>query len=203
MVNAILGIKLDMVQKFDKADLRIPVTQVKAGPCQVTKIITLKKDGYNAIQLAFGEKKIKSKKGAKSKKAPLYLREIRVEQMPKLKVGDEIRVGQVFKVDDKVKITGWAKGKGFTGVMKRWGFKGGPRTHGQSDRERAPGSIGQGTTPGRVFKGKKMPGRSGGQKVTITGLKVTNIDDEKDLLEIKGLLPGPRNGFLIIRKENA
>lgn len=192
-----------MVQKFDKADLRMPVTQVKAGPCKVAKILTLKKDGYNAIQLAFGEKKIKPKKGAKSKTAPKFLKEFRVDKLPKLKIGDEIKVGQVFKVEDKVKVTGWAKGKGFTGVMKRWGFKGGPRTHGQSDRKRAPGSIGQGTTPGRVFKGKKMPGRAGGQKVTISGLTVTNIGDEKNLLEIKGLLPGSKNGFLIIRKQDA
>lgn len=191
MINVILGTKIDMVQKFDKANLRMPVTQVKVGPCQVTKILTLKKDGYNAIQLAFGGK------------APKFLREFRVDKLPKLKIGNEIKVGQVFKVKDKVKVTGWAKGKGFTGVMKRWGFKGGPRTHGQSDRERAPGSIGQGTTPGRVHRGKKMPGRAGGQKVTVSGLTITEVDDKNNLLEIKGLLPGPKNGFLIIRKQNA
>ncbi|HUS60413.1 MAG TPA: 50S ribosomal protein L3 [Nevskiaceae bacterium] len=203
MTNAILGTKLDMVQKFDKAGWRMPVSQVMAGPCKVAKIKTLGKDGYNAIQFGFGEKKVKPKKGAKSKTAPKFLREFRVDKLPRLKIGDEIKVGQVFKVGDKVKVTGQSKGKGFTGVMKRWGFKGGPRTHGQSDRQRAPGSIGQGTTPGRVYKGKKMPGRAGGQKVTISGLTVTEVDDKNNLLEIKGLLPGPKNGFLIIRKQNA
>lgn len=191
MINAILGKKLDMAQKFDKKGWRMPVTQVVAGPCQVTKIRTLDKDGYNAIQFSFGEK------------TPLYLREIMVEELPKLKIGDEIKVDQIFKVGDKVKVTGWAKGKGFTGVVKRWGFKGGPRTHGQSDRERAPGSIGQTTRLGRVFKGKKMAGRAGGQKVTISGLVITGLDEKNNLLEIKGLLPGPKNGFLIIKKQNA
>lgn len=196
MTNAILGTKLEMTQKFDKKGLRMPVTRVKAGPCQVAKILTLDKDGYHAILLSFGEKK-------KLRKKSNYLKEIRLEKLPDVKVGDEIKVGQVFKVGDKIKVTGWAKGKGFAGVVKRWGFAGGPATHGQSDRERAPGSIGQTTTPGRVFKGKKMPGRAGGQKVTISGLIVTDIDEKNSLLEIKGLLPGPRNGFLIIKKEDA
>jgi len=121
--------------------------------------------------------------------------------------GQRIPVTQVkveSKVDlkpgDKVKVTGWSKGKGFTGVMKRWGFKGGPRTHGQSDRQRAPGSIGQSTTPGRVFPGKKMAGRAGGARVTILGLTVMGIDEANQLLLIKGLVPGPRNGRLVIRK---
>ena len=99
-------------------------------------------------------------------------------------------------------VTGISKGKGFAGVVKRWGFAGGPRTHGQSDRERAPGSIGQGTTPGRVHKGKKMPGRMGGERVTIKGLKIIEVDKEKDLLVVKGLVPGAKKGLLIIKKEN-
>ncbi len=105
-----------------------------------------------------------------------------------------------FQPGDLVKVTGWAKGKGFTGVVKRWGFKGGPRTHGQSDRQRSPGSIGQTTTPGRVHKGKKMPGRSGGQKVTLSGLVLMEIEEKEKLFFIKGLLPGPSNGHLIVRK---
>jgi len=121
-----------------------------------------------------------------------------VDKIPEYKKGDKIRVDEVFKVGDKVKVTGWSKGKGFTGVVKRWHFKGGPRTHGQSDRERAPGSIGQTTTPGRVYKGKKMAGRAGGKRVTISGLTITNID--QDILEVKGLVPGPKNGLLIVQK---
>jgi ribosomal protein L3 len=118
----------------------------------------------------------------------------------KIKTEPNQRLGQVFKAGDPVKVTGWSKGKGFTGVMKRWGFKGGPRTHGQSDRQRAPGSIGQGTTPGRVFPGKKMPGRAGGNRVTISGLKVFEVDEEKSVLSVSGPIPGARNGKLIITK---
>jgi len=119
-----------------------------------------------------------------------------------VRVGEEIKVGDVFKIGDKVMVTGISKGKGFAGVVKRWGFAGGPRTHGQSDRERAPGSIGQTTTPGRVHKGKKMPGRMGGERVTIKGLKIIEIDEEKDLLVVKGLVPGAKKGLLIIKKKN-
>lgn len=108
-----------------------------------------------------------------------------------------------FQPGDAVKVTGWAKGKGFTGVMKRWGFKGGPRTHGQSDRERAPGSIGQGTDPGRVFLGKKMAGRMGGQRVTVSGLSIFSVDQEQSLVTVAGPVPGPRHGKIIIKKVNA
>ncbi len=182
MINAILGTKIDQTQKFTEDGKRIPVTKIKAGPCYVAQIKTVDKDGYNAVQLEFGKKK----------------REVKVEKIPEYKKGDRISVGEVFKVGDKVKVTGWSKGKGFTGVVKRWGFKGGPRTHGQSDRERAPGSIGQTTTPGRVYKGKKMAGRAGWKRVAISGLTVTDID--RDILEVKGLVPGPKNGLLIVQK---
>jgi len=206
MVGAILGTKITQTQKFTEEGKRIPVTKIKAGPCFVVQVKTKEKDGYSALQLGIGSKKKINKplagrlKGAGLKTAPLYLKEIAIslEEEANFKVGQEIKVADVFKVGDKVKVTGWSKGKGFTGVVKRWGFKGGPRTHGQSDRERAPGSIGQTTTPGRVFKGKKMAGRAGGEKVTISGLTVTGI--EGDVLEVKGLVPGPRNGLLIIQK---
>jgi large subunit ribosomal protein L3 len=118
----------------------------------------------------------------------------------RVKVDPKIKLGEVFKSGEPVKVTGTTKGKGFTGVMKRWGFKGGPRTHGQSDRQRAPGSIGQGTDPGRVFPGKKMPGRAGHRRKTISGLKVFSLDDENHLLLVDGPVPGPRNGQLIVRK---
>lgn len=118
----------------------------------------------------------------------------------KVKTSPETKIGEVFKPGDKIKITGWSKGKGFAGVVKRWHFKGGPKTHGQSDRERAPGSIGQGTTPGRVFRGKKMAGRMGTDKVTISGVKVYDVDGENHFLLVTGLLPGSRNGRLVMMK---
>lgn len=119
----------------------------------------------------------------------------------RVKVEPKLKLGELFKPGDEVKVTGWSKGKGFTGVMKRWGFHGGPRTHGQSDRQRAPGSIGQSATPGRVFPGKKMPGRAGGARVTLAGLKIFEVDDKNHLLLITGLVPGPRKGRLVVRKE--
>jgi len=206
MVSAILGTKIEQTQKFTEEGKRIPVTKIKAGPCVVVQVKTKEKDGYSALQIGVSEKKKISKplaghlKKAGLKTAPLYLKEVKIspEEEAKFKPGQEIKIEEVFKVGDKIKVTGWSKGKGFTGVVKRWGFKGGPRTHGQSDRERAPGSIGQTTTPGRVFKGKKMAGRAGGERVTISGLTVTGI--EGNTLEVKGLVPGPKNGFLIIQK---
>ncbi|MGB9706855.1 MAG: 50S ribosomal protein L3 [Microgenomates group bacterium] len=206
MVSAILGTKIEQTQKFTEDGKRIPVTKIKAGPCWVVQIKTPKNDGYSALQLGFGEKKNITKplgghlRGAGLKTAPLYLKEVKIspDEVEKFKLGQEIKAKEVFKIGDKVKVTGWSKGKGFTGVVKRWHFKGGPRTHGQSDRERAPGSIGQRTTPGRVYKGKKMAGRAGGEKVTVSGLIVTDIGE--DILEVKGLVPGPKNGLLIVQK---
>ncbi|MBL7158965.1 50S ribosomal protein L3 [Candidatus Microgenomates bacterium] len=210
MLNAILGEKIKQTQKFTENGQRIPVTFIKAGPCPVVQIKTKDNDGYWAVQLGFGSKQTKRTtkpilehfKKAGLKKTPRFLREIRINENQELKVGEEIKVNDVFKTGDKLIITGISKGKGFAGVMKRWGFSGGPRTHGQSDRQRAPGSIGQGTTPGRVHKGKKMPGRMGGDKVSIKGLKVIEIDEEKNLLIVKGLVPGVKSGLLLIKKEN-
>ena len=188
---------------------RVPVTMVKAGPCVVTYIRKQEKDGYWAVQLGFGEKKIKNTskalqghlKGAiKDKKAPRFLREVRFEKEPEYKVGDEIKVPDVLKIGDFVAVTGTSKGKGFAGVIKRWGFKGGPRTHGQSDRERAPGSIGQGTSPGRVWKGKKMPGRMGSDTVTVKNLQVVEINPEENEIKLSGPVPGIPGGLLVIRK---
>lgn len=210
MLKAILGIKGEISQRFTQDGTRIPVTRIKTGPCYVVYIRREDKDGYDAIQLGWGEKKMTkiSKplqghlRGAKLEKAPRFLHEIRLEEPveEKVKVGDQIKVADIFQPGDEVKVAGWAKGKGFTGVVKRWGFKGGPRTHGQSDRERAPGSIGQGTDPGRVWKGKKMPGRAGGNKVTVQSLTVMAIDEKDDELLVKGLVPGAINGFLTITK---
>lgn len=188
---------------------RVPVTLVKAGPCLVTQIKDQNKDGYWAVQLGFGEKKIKNvtkpmqghlKGATKNKLAPRFLGEVKLSKEPKFTVGDEIKVSEIFGAGDLVSVTGVSKGKGFAGVIKRWGFKGGPRTHGQSDRQRAPGSIGQGTTPGRVHKGKKMPGRMGTQRVTIKNLKVVSIDADRDEMTISGPVPGPSKSLLIIKK---
>jgi len=211
MINAILGQKLETVQQFSGKGKRLPVTAVKAGPCVVVQVRTEAKDGYQAVQLGWGEKDLSRTtkplqghfQGAKLTKAPLFLQEIRVDSPQNLRPGDPVKPETIFKPGDDVKVTGWSKGKGFAGVVKRWGFKGGPRTHGQSDRERAPGSIGLGTTPGRIFKGKKMAGRLGNRRVTVKGLQIVTVDPDKQILEIKGLLPGHPGSFLIITKEDA
>lgn len=217
MLNTILGTKKEMSQTFVE-DTRVPVTMVKAGPCVVTQVKKQDSDGYWAVQIGFGEKKIKNTtkpllghiskawpsglKGAKKKdkKAPRFLREVKMDAEPDLKVGDEIKVTDVIRPGDTVSVTGTSKGKGFAGVVKRYRFAGGPRTHGQSDRERAPGSIGQGTTPGRVHKGKKMPGRMGGDTVTTKNLTVVSVDADKNEIAISGAVPGSSGGLLTINK---
>ena len=190
-------------------DTRVPVTLINAGPCVVTHIKNEPKDGYWAIQLGLGERRIKNiskpNKGhlrgiIKGKFAPRFLREVRVDKKPDYKVGDKISVSDIFKKGDVVSVTGTSKGKGFAGVVKRWGFAGGPRTHGQSDRLRAPGSIGQGTTPGRVHKGKKMAGRMGHKQVTVKNLIVVDLDEENNVLSLSGPVPGIPGSFLIIKK---
>lgn len=197
-----------MGQAFIKGD-RIPVTKIQAGPCTVTQIKREDKDGYWAVQLGFGEKKIKNTnrpmqghlKGAtKSKMAPRFLREVKLGEKPEFKVGDKLEVSDIFSVGDKVAVTGISKGKGFAGVVKRWGFKGGPRTHGQSDKPRSPGSIGQGTTPGRVWKGKKMAGRMGNVKKTISGLQITSVDPERGEITVSGPVPGTFGNLLVVKK---
>jgi len=217
MINGILGKKLEMTQKFTEEGIRIPLTRIQAGPCVVVDIKTQDKDGYQAVVLGFGEKKeIKIKKPvlgkfkkAAVKKYPAFLREIRLENRigenqseigGNLKVGDTLSVGDIFEVGDLVNITGTSKGKGFAGVVKRWSFAGGPATHGQSDRERAPGSIGATTTPGRVWKGKRMAGHMGNVRKTILNLEVVGINPENNILEVKGAVPGAKEGFLIIKK---
>lgn len=185
------------------------MTVVKAGPVVVTQVKTAEKDGYEAVQLGFGEKKTKNMtkpllehlRGViqkDSKVAPRFLREVRGPA--DLKVGDLISADQVLEPGDLVKVTGVSKGKGFAGVVKRWHFAGGPRTHGQSDRERAPGSIGQTTTPGRVFKGKKMAGRMGGQRVAVKNLIVLEVNPKTFEVLILGVVPGNKDGLLEIEK---
>ena len=188
---------------------RVPVTVVKAGPCLVTQVKHQEKDGYWAVQLGFGEKRTKHitkpmkghlKGAAQGKTAPRFLREVRFKDEPEFKVGDVVKVSSVLKPGDVIAVTGTSKGKGFAGVVKRWGFAGGPRTHGQSDRLRAPGSIGQGTDPGRVRKGKKMAGRMGNERVTIKNLQVVSVDEEAGEVMVSGPVPGKKGDLLMVVK---
>lgn len=208
MINTILGTKGVSSQTFIEG-FRIPVTKVTAGPCVVTQIKNEDKDGYWAIQLGFSQKSAKNtskplqghlKETSKDKKFSRYLREVKMSKEPDFKVGDIIVVSDIFKAGDIVSVTGVSKGKGFAGVVKKWGFHGGPRTHGQSDRERAPGSIGQTTTPGRVYRGKKMAGRMGGEQVTIINLHVISVNAETNEIEISGQIPGHPGTFVSIEK---
>lgn len=188
---------------------RVPITWIKTGPCIVTQVKSDAKDGYWAVQLGFSERRIKNvtkpmqghlKGATKDKKAPRFLREVRLEGESGLKVGDAVNLTDIFKKGDVISVSGTSKGKGFAGAIKRHGFSGGPKTHGQSDRHRAPGSIGQGTTPGRVLKGKKMAGRMGSDRVTVKNLIVVDVNPEKDLLAVSGPVPGVVGGLLEIKK---
>lgn len=203
MIQAILGQKQTQTQVFLEDGTRIPVTKVAVAGNWVTSIKSLDTDGYSAVQLGFGTKKHPSQaeagitRGAKDKKAPRFLREVRTEgDLPE--VGAAIVVADVLKPGDIVDVIGVSKGKGYAGVVKRHNFKGGPRTHGQSDRERAPGSIGQTTTPGRVYKGKRMAGHMGHENVTVRNLEIVEVSEDSVL--VKGLVPGIRDSLVIIRK---
>jgi large subunit ribosomal protein L3 len=197
----ILGKKLGMSQIFDQNGNQIPVTLIEAGPCQITQIKTRKKDGYEAIQIGFEEiKKSKKIKKSLSKKPFKWLREFRDEKLgvENYQLGQKIDVS-IFQEGDLVKISGISKGKGFAGAVKRWGFKGKlSKTHGTKHEERTLGSVGP-TTPTRVRKGKKMPGRMGGKRVTIRNLKIVKIDKENNLLAIQGAVPGRKGTLLEIR----
>lgn len=203
----ILGKKLKM-SRIWKNDEVIPVTLIQAGPITITQIRTKEKDGYEAVQVGFGTKKLKNvKKPQQGQFKNLgnfqYVREFRIQQLPitdyKLpKVGDILDVGQ-FQDGDKAKVSGLNKGKGFQGTVKRHGFHGGPKTHGQKDRLRAPGSIGA-TAPQRVMPGRKMAGRMGQERITVKNLEIAGVDKENNILMIKGAVPGTRGTLLEIRK---
>jgi large subunit ribosomal protein L3 len=205
-MKGLIGKKLGMAQIFDSAGRMIPVTIIEAGPCFVAQVRTKEKEGYSAVQLGFAE--IKSKRltagelGHLQKAAlpPLrYLREFRIDADQAPKPGDKISV-DIFQTGEKVDVIGDSKGKGFQGGVKRHGFRGGPITHGQSDRQRAPGAIGSTTTPGRIYKGKRMAGHMGAAKVTSSGLQVALVDAERNLLGVAGSVPGPKGGIVIIRE---
>ncbi len=207
MAGEIIGRKIGMTQLFDKEGNAVVVTAILAGPCWVTGTRTPKKNGYSAVQLGFEEgkeKKInKPQRGYFKKnnvKAARVLKEFRIDNSQEYQVGQEIKV-DLFKEGDFVIIVGVSKGKGFQGVIKRHGFKGGRASHGSSFH-RAPGSIGASSSPSRVFKGTKMPGRMGGERVTLKKMKVVKIDIENNLIMIKGGVPGARRSLVTIEKVN-
>jgi large subunit ribosomal protein L3 len=203
--KAIIGEKLGMTQIFTEDGRAVPVTLVQAGPCTVVQVRTQERDGYTAVQLGYGEIKEsrvnKPEQGhfAKAKVAPVrHLVEVRTDDASTFELGTAITVER-FSAGEFVDVTGVSKGKGFAGVMKRWNFAGKPDSHGTERKHRSTGSVGAGTTPGRVFKGMRGPGRLGGERTTILSLEVVESDPERNLLMIKGALPGPNGGLLLIR----
>ncbi len=205
MIQGFKGKKIGMTQIFREDGRVVPVTVIQAGPCVVTQVKTKETDGYEAVQLGFGEVKRRNKPLSghlKNSRLSRYLREVTADDTSEYEVGQTIGV-DIFQAGEKVDIIGRSKGRGFAGVMKRWGFAGGPRTHGQSDRARAPGSIGGGTTPGRVYKGMKMGGHMGNRRVTVKGLEIVEVDTERNLLLVKGGIPGAPNSLVQIRRAGA
>ncbi len=206
MLKGLIGKKIGMTQIFDDNGAAVPVTLIEAGPCYVTQVRTPLNDGYSAVQLGFQEVKPKRLTGGqighlkRHGLPPLrFLREFRVKA-PQVKEGDVISVSDAFAVGERVDVVGTSKGKGFQGAVKRHGFAGGPKTHGQSDRLRAPGSRGSTTTPGRVFKGSRGPGHMGFERVTVQNLKVVLVDGERNLIGVRGAIPGPRGSVVLIKE---
>jgi len=220
MQKAIIGKKVGMTQIFDEHGNMIPVTVVEAGPCVVSQKKTVENDGYNSVQMGFGDIKLKYKKGSRSEKfddkpknitlamqghfakadvAPKrILREFRLDDIEALNVGDVVKV-DIFAEGDKVDVTGTSKGKGYAGVIKRWNFRRLKESHGSGPVARHGGSMGACSTPSRVWKGKKMAGHLGCEKVTVQNLAVVKIDNENNLIAIKGAIPGPNGGTVTIR----
>ncbi len=202
----IIGRKVGMTRVFDDDGAVIPVTVVEAGPCPVVQVKTHETDGYEAVQIGFGSKKHKRTSKAELghaarvglQDAPRVLREIPVSAGEQYETGQAITV-DAFAAGDTVKVTGTSKGKGFQGAVKRHGFAGRPATHGHP-RSRSPGSMGPGTDPSRVIKGKKLPGRMGGARVTVRNLKVVRVDPDRNLIFIRGAVPGASNGYVLIQK---
>ena len=205
MSVGLLGKKLGMTQLYNDQGEVIPATLVQAGPCNILQIKGQEKDGYSAIQIGFEDRKKKRATKAETghclkakTSAKKWVREIRDDADTEYQLGQSLTV-DIFEGVERVDVTGTSKGRGFAGVVKRWGFSGGPATHGCTTH-RGPGSIGAGTDPGRVFKGKKMAGRMGGVRTTVRNLDVVKIDKSKNLLVIRGAIPGPNGGYIIIRK---
>ena len=196
----ILGLKLGMSQIFDEKGNKVPVTLIEAGPSQITQIKTKKKDGYQSVQFGFIIKKKRIKKTEKGKEFK-HIREYKIQdtkyKIQDIKLGDKIDVS-IFQEGDIVKVSGISKGKGFQGVVKRWGFAGRGASHGVKHEARTPGSVGT-SFPERVIKGKKMPGRAGGERVTVKNLKIVKVDKENNLIAVRGAVPGRKGTLLEIR----
>ncbi|RLC79814.1 MAG: 50S ribosomal protein L3 [Chloroflexi bacterium] len=204
-MKTILGKKAGMTQIFNDHGEAVPVTVIEAGPCYVTQVKTLEQDSYRAVQLGFEE--VKPQRLSGGEKGHLahgdlptlrHLREFELRD-EEIEEGQQVLV-DIFEVGDWVDVVGTSKGRGFAGVVKRYGFGGGPKTHGQSDRQRAPGSIGACAYPGRVWKGKRMPGRMGGVRVTAQNLRVELVDPERNLLAVRGSVPGAKGGLLMVKQ---
>jgi large subunit ribosomal protein L3 len=205
MLKGLIGKKIGMTQIFDENGAALPVTLIEAGPCFVTQIRTVEKEGYSAVQLGYEEVKPKRLTNGeighlkRSNLPPLkYLREFRAKAV-EVKEGDKLDAA-VFTVGEKVDVSGTSKGKGFAGAVKRYHFRGGPKTHGQSDRLRGPGSRGSTTTPGRVYKGTRGAGHMGSDSVTAQNLKVVLVDAERNVIGVNGSVPGARGGLVVIRE---
>lgn len=205
-MRGILGKKVGMTQLFDKSGAVIPVTIIEAGPCYVTQVKTEETDGYNAVQLGYeatAERKLtKGQRGHLLKSgAPMLrrLREFRYDAAPSLSVGDVVKA-DIFVEGELVDVSGVSKGRGFSGAVRRHGFAGGPKTHGQSDRHRATGSRGAGTTPGHTLPGTRAPGQYGNANTTVQNLKVALVDADRNLIAVRGAIPGPRGALVVVHE---
>jgi large subunit ribosomal protein L3 len=205
MIEGLLGRKIGMTQVFSIGGEAIPVTAIEVGPCVVTQIRNKDRDGYEAVQIGFGD--VKPKSLTKPQQGHLagagrllrHLREFQADDIEEYEVG-QMLTADIFEPGQMIDVTGTSKGRGFQGVVKRHGFGGGPKTHGQSDRWRAPGSIGAGTDPGRVWKGTRMAGRMGNRRVTVQNLQVVEVLADKHVLLVRGSVPGAKNGLLMVRR---
>jgi len=205
-MKGILGRKVGMTQVFNDNGEAVPVTVIEAGPCYVVQLRVPEKEGYRAVQLGF--ESVKPRKLTQGQRGHLdkagapalrYLREFRMRENESYEVGQQVDV-DIFQPGERVDVVGTSKGRGFAGVVKRHGFKGGPHTHGQSDRERAPGSIGACASPGRVWKGMRMPGHMGARRVTSQNIEVVLVDPDRNLLAVKGSVPGASGGLVVIKE---
>ncbi len=205
MIAGMLGRKVGMTQVFTEKGEVVPVTVLQVGPCVVTQVRTTERDGYEAVQIGFEEvppRKLTSPERGHLKDAGMLvrtLREFAADNPGEHTVGDILRA-DLFSPGQKVDVSAHSKGRGFTGVVKRYNFRGGPKTHGQSDRHRAPGSIGGGTRPSKVWKGQKMAGRSGNKRITVQNLEVVRVIPDDNLVLVRGAVPGPRQGLVHIRR---
>lgn len=203
-MNTLIGLKLNMSQIFSDDGSVVPLTYIDVKDVKVVAKKILEKDGYKALVLGYGIKKNSTKAEINKFKVagfvPQFVVEAKVDNLDEYQIGDFVKPS-IFTLKQKVSVTGFTKGKGFQGVIKRWGFAGGPRTHGQSDRERHGGSLGMRTTPGRVFKGKKMGGRMGNDKKTVKGLQIMFIDETNGIVGVKGAVPGNKGALVILKSK--